>query len=308
MSGWPWSDWQGSSQSWSEGWDWSSHGWSSHDWSSHDWQNSQGQSSWPERWEEEMEEVEVEEEKEMAQHWKTGASSAHSLAKQKNNKGRPSGTGTVSNVRRELYRKRSEAKRLAREAAEEEERKQKKAEDEAAAAARAAEEEKRKAAEDEAAAAARAAEEEKRKAAEDEAAAAARAAEEEKKKKAAEEAAKPPTKQEIPEETLVKRDENFTLAERVEKKSSKTETGKDKMALDERDEKEKAQALEDRVAKQEVLQECLLGGAKVYPITTSREQHQWNERNTPAGKPYAYRFLSHAVQHFLKEENQTSRG
>lgn len=50
-----------------------------------------------------MEEVEVEEE-EMPGHWKTGASSAHPLAKQRNNKGRPSGTGTVSHKRRELYR------------------------------------------------------------------------------------------------------------------------------------------------------------------------------------------------------------
>ena len=68
-----------------------------------------------------MEEVEVEEE-EMPGHWKTGASSAHPLAKQRNNKGRPSGTGTVSHKRRELYRQRGEAKRIARERAEEEER------------------------------------------------------------------------------------------------------------------------------------------------------------------------------------------
>ena len=68
-----------------------------------------------------MEEVEVEEE-EMPGHWKTGASSAHPLAKQRNNKGRPSGTGTVSHKRKELYRQRGEAKRIARERAEEEER------------------------------------------------------------------------------------------------------------------------------------------------------------------------------------------
>ena len=89
-----------------------------------------------------MEEVEVEEE-EMPGHWKTGASSAHPLAKQRNNKGRPSGTGTVSHKRKELYRQRGEAKRIARERAEEEERQKKAAEDEVAAA-RAAEEEKKK--------------------------------------------------------------------------------------------------------------------------------------------------------------------
>ena len=71
-----------------------------------------------------MEEIEVEEE-EMAEHWKTGASSAAPLSKARNNKGRPSGTGAVSHKRRELYRQKGEEKRIAREKAEEEERQKK---------------------------------------------------------------------------------------------------------------------------------------------------------------------------------------
>ena len=54
----------------------------------------------------------------------------------------------------------------------------------------------------------------------------------------------------------------------------------------------------------EVLQECFMGGARIYPITTSREKHEWNEKNTPAGKHYAYRFLSNAVEQFLKDEKE----
>ena len=196
-----------------------------------------------------MEEVEVEEE-EMPGHWKTGASSAHPLAKQRNNKGRPSGTGTVSHKRRELYRQRGEAKRIARERAEEEERQKKAAEDEVAAA-RAAEEEKKKAAEDEAAAA-RTAEEEKKKTAEDELAA--KKEEEDKKKNAAEKKEKEVKKEETkkeepPEPTLAQRVEKLSLAERLEEKTDQNKTGGDDMLKDDRNETEKAEALEKRETK-----------------------------------------------------------
>lgn len=193
-----------------------------------------------------MEEVEVEEE-EMPGHWKTGASSAHPLAKQRNNKGRPSGTGTVSHKRRELYRQRGEAKRIARERAEEEERQKKAAEDEVAAA-RAAEEEEKKAAEDEAAAA-RTAEEEKKKTAEDELAA---KKEEDKKKNAAEKKEKEVKKEEPPEPTLAQRVEKLSLAERLEEKTDQNKTGGDDMLKDDRNETEKAEALEKRETKLEV--------------------------------------------------------
>ena len=199
-----------------------------------------------------MEEVEVEEE-EMPQHWKTGASSAHPLAKQRNNKGRPSGTGTVSHKRRELYRQRGEEKRIARERAEEEERQKKAAEDEVAAA-RAAEEKKKKAAEDEAAAA-RTAEEEKKKTAEDELAA--KKEEEDKKKNAAEKKEKEVKKEETkkeepPEPTLAQRVEKLSLAERLEEKTDQNKTGGDDMLKDDRNEAEKAETLEKRETKLEV--------------------------------------------------------
>ena len=196
-----------------------------------------------------MEEIEVEEEEEMAQHWKTGASSAHPLSKNRNNKGRPAGTGTVSHKRRELYRQRGEAKRIAREKAEEEERKKKAAEDEAAAA-KAAEEEKKKAADEEIAA--KEEEEQQKKAAEE---AGPKAKEEEaRKEKATKDVAKQEeaTKEEPPEPTLAQRVAKLSLDER-----QKTETGpkkkeNDDVVMDDRNETEKAEALEKRVTKLEL--------------------------------------------------------
>ena len=198
-----------------------------------------------------MEEVDVRGRR-MPGHWKTELHQLTHWQSRENNKGRPSGTGTVSHKRRELYRQRGEAKRIARERAEEEERQKKAAEDDSCCSQGSRGREK-KAAEDEAAAA-RTAEEEKKKKAEDELAA---KKEEEEKKNAAEKKEKEVKKEETkkeepPEPTLAQRVEKLSLAERLEEKTDQNKTGGDDMLKEDRNETEKAEALEKRETKLEV--------------------------------------------------------
>ena len=51
----------------------------------------------------------------------------------------------------------------------------------------------------------------------------------------------------------------------------------------------------------EILQEALLKGIKVYPITTKYEKHQWNMFNKPKGTPFCHRYLSDAINHIIMD-------
>ena len=51
----------------------------------------------------------------------------------------------------------------------------------------------------------------------------------------------------------------------------------------------------------EILQEALLKGIKVYPITTKYEKHQWNMFNKPKGTPFCHRYLSDAINHIVMD-------
>ena len=52
----------------------------------------------------------------------------------------------------------------------------------------------------------------------------------------------------------------------------------------------------------EILQEALLKGIKVYPITTKYEKHQWNMFNKPKGAAFCHRYLSDAINHIIMDE------
>ena len=90
------------------------------DWDEWDWEEDWKEKSLDKRLDEEEE---GEKEKNT---WRTGASDAAPLSKNRNNKGRPSGSGTVSHKRRLAFQKRSYEKRIAREKAEAELKKKKK--------------------------------------------------------------------------------------------------------------------------------------------------------------------------------------
>ena len=58
----------------------------------------------------------------------------------------------------------------------------------------------------------------------------------------------------------------------------------------------------------EILQEALLKGIKVYPITTKYEKHQWNMFNKPKGAAFCHRYLSDAINHIIMDEKKTKEG
>ena len=51
----------------------------------------------------------------------------------------------------------------------------------------------------------------------------------------------------------------------------------------------------------EILQEALLKGIRVYPITTPYEKHLWNKGNKPARATFCHRFLADAINCFILE-------
>ena len=57
----------------------------------------------------------------------------------------------------------------------------------------------------------------------------------------------------------------------------------------------------------EILQEALLKGIKVYPITTPHEKHMWNRGNKPAGAAFCHRYLADAINCFILDENKRKK-
>ena len=57
----------------------------------------------------------------------------------------------------------------------------------------------------------------------------------------------------------------------------------------------------------EILQEALLKGIKVYPITTPHEKHVWNKGNKPAGAAFCHRYLADAINCFILDENKRKK-
>ena len=57
----------------------------------------------------------------------------------------------------------------------------------------------------------------------------------------------------------------------------------------------------------EILQEALLKGIKVYPITTKYEKHQWNMFNKPKGAAFCHRYLSDAINHIIMDGKKTKK-
>eukprot|EP00435_Cladocopium_sp_Y103_P009702 s808_g2.t1 len=56
-----------------------------------------------------------------------------------------------------------------------------------------------------------------------------------------------------------------------------------------------------------ILQEALLKGIRVYPITTRHENHMWNKANQPEGGPYCHRYLQDAINKFLVDEKMLKK-
>ena len=115
--------WDDKDWGWKGPWNWERAPWYDWDWDEWDWEEDWKENSLDKRLDEE------EEEKEKST-WRTGASDAAPLSKKRNNKGRPSGSGTVSHKRRLAFQQRSYEKRIAREQAEAEEEEKKKKEEE----------------------------------------------------------------------------------------------------------------------------------------------------------------------------------
>ena len=57
----------------------------------------------------------------------------------------------------------------------------------------------------------------------------------------------------------------------------------------------------------EILQEALLKGIKVYPVTTPHEKHMWNRGNKPAGAAFCHRYLADAINCFILDENKRKK-
>ena len=57
----------------------------------------------------------------------------------------------------------------------------------------------------------------------------------------------------------------------------------------------------------EILQEALIKGIRVYPITTPHENHGWNKGNKPAGAPFCHRYLADAINCFILDENKRKK-
>ena len=82
-------------------WNWERASWYDWDWDEWDWEEDWTEKSLDKRLDEE------EEEEKEKNTWRTGASDAAPLTKNRNNKGRPSGSGTVSHKRRLAFQQRS---------------------------------------------------------------------------------------------------------------------------------------------------------------------------------------------------------
>ena len=57
----------------------------------------------------------------------------------------------------------------------------------------------------------------------------------------------------------------------------------------------------------EILQEALIKGIRVYPITTPNEKHVWNKGNKPAGATFCHRYLADAINCFILDENKSKK-
>ena len=57
----------------------------------------------------------------------------------------------------------------------------------------------------------------------------------------------------------------------------------------------------------EILQEALLKGIRVYPITTPHEHHEWNKANKPKGARFNHRYLTDAINCFINDEKSRKK-